>query len=55
MSKRTRDRGKKEKAIRRAAAEQLRLEGVISRYHERLPKLEDRLEHQRKIVKEAES
>lgn len=54
MSQRTRKRNAKEKSIRRHSAEVIRLEGVIERYEEKIPKLKDRLEDQKRLLKAAE-
>lgn len=55
MSVKTRTRNKKEKRVRRHQHEVVRLERVIGQYHERLPKLEKRLDEQKSLLSEAEA
>lgn len=55
MSQRTRKRNAKEKTISRCTHEVLRLEGVISRYEAKIPKLQTKLDQQKKLLKEAEA
>lgn len=55
MSEASRKKGKTEKAIRRITAEVIRLEGLRDRIEARKPKIEAKLELQKKLLKEAEA